>query len=442
MARLLLVEDEATLRVELARVLERHGHRVVQVGTLPAALDAQPGSFDLILTDLRLPGGDGTRLVAPADGAPVLVMTAYGSVASAVQAMKDGAADYVSKPFAPDELLLVVERHLEAARLRRRSAALSAEVDRAFPIDGMVGRSDAMRQVFERIRKAAPTDATVLVRGESGTGKELVARAIHAHSRRAGAPFVAVNCGAIPDTLIEAELFGHMRGAFTGANADRPGLVEAAHGGTLFLDEVGELPLAAQSRLLRVLQDGEVRRLGGNVTRRADVRLVAATHRDLKKMADEGGFRSDLYYRLRVVEVTLPPLRDRGDDLIEMAQVLAQRAAARLGGPAPRFTPEAIDAIRAYHWPGNVRELQNALERALILCDGLAITPEVLGLDDAVAAPAAPPADDVSLEGYFRRFIEEHQGTLSETELARRLGISRKTLWERRQRIGLPRPRP
>jgi DNA-binding NtrC family response regulator len=440
MARILVVEDEVVVRTELKRLLQRSDHTVVEAGNVREALEAHPTAFDLIISDLRLPAGQGTELIRPAEGVPVLIMTSYASVRSAVEAMKEGAADYLSKPFDPDELVLVVDKLLSSARLTRQHAVLKAESERAHPVQGMVGKSEAMKQVFERIARAAPTDATVLVLGESGTGKELVARALHAQSPRRDAAIVAVNCAAIPESLIESELFGYARGAFTGATADHPGLIEAAHGGTLFLDEIGELPLAAQSRLLRVLQDGEVRRVGATGSRRADVRLVAATHRDLKKMSDAGTFRSDLFYRLRVVEVKLPPLRDRPGDVLELAQVLGARLARKLGRPEPRFTPEGLAALEQHHWPGNVRELENALERALILCDDVPLTPELLGLDETVVAAPPPAIEESTLEAYFRRFVDEHQRALSETELARRLGISRKTLWERRTRFNLPRP--
>jgi DNA-binding NtrC family response regulator len=298
-----------------------------------------------------------------------------------------------------------------------------------------------MREVGGRIARAAPTDATVLVRGESGTGKELVARALHAGSPRRDGPFVAVNCAAIPDGLIESELFGHEKGAFTGAANTTAGLVEAASGGTLFLDEIGELPAAAQARVLRFLQESEVRRVGSTRSRRVDVRVVAATHRDLVRMIASGGFREDLYYRLHVLEIVLPPLRERGDDILALADHLLQRAATRLGRIDLVLTAEARQAIGAHHWPGNVRELDNALERAAILCDTGRITAELLALDPPPGAePVAPPASGESLEDYFRRFVRDHEGELSETELARRLGISRKALWERRQRLRLPRP--
>jgi transcriptional regulator with PAS, ATPase and Fis domain len=288
------------------------------------------------------------------------------------------------------------------------------------------------------------------VRGESGTGKELVARAIHEQSPRRDAPLVAVNCAAIPEGLIESELFGHEKGAFTGASAAHTGLIEAADGGTLFLDEVGELPAPAQARLLRVLQESEVRRVGGSRARRVSVRVIAATHRDLPQMVKEGAFRTDLYFRLRVFEILLPPLRERPDDLEELTRHLLERTEKRFGKGGLELTPEALAAVRAHHWPGNVRELDNAIERAVILCDTGRITPELLALDDVSAGESSDAdlldesADEsagASLQDYFRRFVLEHQDTLSETELARRLGISRKALWERRARFGLPRPR-
>jgi DNA-binding NtrC family response regulator len=304
----------------------------------------------------------------------------------------------------------------------------------------MVGRCPAMQDVFSRIAKVGPTDATVLVRGESGTGKEIVARAVHEASPRRDAPLVAVNCAAIPDSLVESELFGHEKGAFTGASTSHTGLVETAEGGTLFLDEIGELPANAQARLLRVVQEREVRRVGATRTRRVDVRVIAATHRELPQLVKDGQFRADLWYRLRVFEIVLPPLRERGEDLDELAAHLLDKAQRRVGKSGLVIAPEATAAIHAYHWPGNVRELDNAIERAVILCDTGRITPELLAIEPAPSATSSSePAAGDSMEDYFRRFVQENQGHMSETELARRLGISRKALWERRARLGLPR---
>ncbi|MFW5909625.1 MAG: sigma-54-dependent transcriptional regulator [Thiohalospira sp.] len=438
MSTILVVEDEAITRDTLTGVLERAGHRVTAVESAEAARTADPSAFDLVLTDLRLPGAAGTDLIAAADPTPVIVLTSYASVRSAVDSMKQGAVDYLAKPFDHDELVLLVERTLRTADLERQNAALKSQVAAHYPVGGMIGGSPAMQAVFDRIRRVAPTAATVLVLGESGTGKELAARAIHDGSPRQEGPFITVNCAAIPAGLIESELFGHEKGAFTGADRQRRGLVEAAEGGTLFLDEIGELPAEAQARLLRVLQAGEVRRVGATGARHVDVRLVAATHRDLRALVAAGDFREDLYYRLQVMEIRLPPLRERGPDVEALAEALLARACQRLNRPPLALTEAARRAIGEHDWPGNVRELENAIERAVILADGEAIDAAALGLESTPARPEAP-ADDLSLDEYFIHFVRSHEGELTETELARRLGVSRKTLWERRQRLGIPR---
>ncbi|HKK23506.1 MAG TPA: sigma-54 dependent transcriptional regulator, partial [Pseudohaliea sp.] len=361
---------------------------------------------------------------------------------SAVEAMRQGAIDYIAKPFDNDELLLTVQRVVKESQLQRQNAVLKAQIERDYPVAGIVGRCPAMQEVFERIRKVAPTDTSVLILGESGTGKELVARAVHEQSRRREAPMIAVNCASIPESLIEAELFGHEKGAFTGAVGQRHGLVEAADGGTLFLDEIGELPLQAQARLLRVLQEGEIRRVGSSRSQRVDVRLVAATHRDLATMVRERQFREDLYFRIQVMEIRLPPLRQRGEDLAELAGYMLDKACQRLNRPPARFSDCALQAIRQHRWPGNVRELENAVERAVILADAGEIDAELLALPRDLPPPAAAAGGaDLSLEEYFVEFVRENEAQMTETELARRLGISRKALWERRQRLGLPRAR-
>ena len=449
MARILIIEDEKVIRTALRRLLERNDYEVAEAATIPEAEERYIlSSFDLIISDLRLPGPAGTEVIALAPGVPVLIMTSYASVKSAVEAMHKGAADYIAKPFDHDDMLLSVRRILAQTRLQRQNAALKSDLDRNYPVSGIVGDSQAMQQVFEHIHKIAPTDSTVLILGESGTGKELVARALHEHSRRKNAPLIAVNCAAIPDNLIESELFGHERGAFTGAVGAREGLVEAADGGTLFLDEIGELPIIAQARLLRVLQEGEIRRVGSSRSQRVDVRLIAATHRDLEQRVQEGLLRSDLYYRLRVMEIVLPPLRERGEDVVKLAQFLLEKAYKKLNRPPLQFNPDALDLIRRYRWPGNVREMENAIERAVILSDGPILSPDMLALDNSRNSPgsvSAPPGtpvitadEDMSLDDYFVHFVLSHQDKLTETELAKRLGISRKSLWERRQRLGIP----
>jgi len=459
MSRILIVEDESIIRSALRRLLEKNGYEVSDAGSVAEACnDFSLESFDLIITDLRLPGAPGTDLISLAGAVPVLIMTSYASLRSAVDAMKLGAVDYIAKPFDHDEMLKTVA----ATLTRPDTAPANDKNDRAERVSEqtrIIGSCQSMQELYRRISKVARTDATVLILGESGTGKELAARAIHEQSSRANRPMVCVNCAAIPETLIESELFGHEKGAFTGATSGRSGLIEAADGGTLFLDEIGELPLEAQARLLRFLQEGEIRRVGAVQPLKVDVRLIAATHRDLKSRARSGQFREDLYYRLYVMELRMPPLRARENDILELADAFLSKQADKMGCDALSFSPEALELLRSYHWPGNVRELENAIERAVILADGKQITPDLLGLEleqQSLAEienqyaqqhrPAAAPADmparhrtDLSLDDYFQRFVLENQDQMSETELAKTLGISRKSLWERRQKLGIPR---
>lgn len=472
MQHILIVEDETIIRSALRRLLERNQYQVSEAGSVQEAQERfSIPSFDLIVSDLRLPGAPGTELIKLGQGKPVLIMTSYASLRSAVDSMKMGAVDYIAKPFDHDEMLQAVARilrdrqtvhSLQAERAAAPSKASSA--DKAGPDNsngeiGIIGLCPPMQELYGKIRKVAPTDSNVLIQGESGTGKELVARALHNLSRRGKAPMISVNCAAIPETLIESELFGHEKGAFTGASSGRAGLVEAADGGTLFLDEIGELPIEAQARLLRVLQEGEIRRVGSVQSQKVDVRLIAATHRDLKSLAKVGQFREDLYYRLHVIALKLPPLRERGADVTEIANAFLARQSAKAGRNDLRFGPEADQAIRQYSWPGNVRELENAVERAVILCESPVISADLLGIDielsdlgveefiglapqtSSASSAAQEPAEDLSLEDYFQHFVLEHQDHMTETELARKLGVSRKCLWERRQRLGIPRRR-
>ncbi len=463
MEKILIVEDETVIRSALRKLLERHEYAVSEAGAVNEALDNfDLSSFDLIISDLRLPGAPGTDLIKPAGDVPVLVMTSYASLRSAVDSMKSGAVDYIAKPFDHDEMLDAV-----AAIIANHSPQSTPEAERNTTakrghshLGGMIGNCQPMIKLYEHINKVAPTEATVLVHGETGTGKELVAKAIHAYSHRTEQPFISVNCAAIPETLIESELFGYEKGAFTGANTNRMGLIEAADGGTLFLDEIGELPLEAQARLLRFIQEDEIRRIGSVESRKVDVRLICATHRDLKTLAQENQFRPDLYYRINVMQLVLPPLRDRGKDILELAESILERRCIELNKPIATFSPKAIQAITTYTWPGNVRELENVIERAVILNDGVSIDNDLLNIDlelvnvtqirskrPIVAPVTDAPAellgdesqDDLSLEDYFQRFVLEHQDSMSETELARKLGVSRKCLWERRQRLGIPR---
>jgi two-component system, NtrC family, response regulator HydG len=435
--KILIVEDEIVIRTSLKKFLEKKLYKVVEAGSLAEALQNNLQDFALIITDLRLPGPAGTDIIKHAHNIPVLVMTSYASVTSAVEAMKLGAADYIAKPFDYDELLQTV-----TALIEPKDADPQAFAD-------MLGNCAAMHELFDRIRKVAPTQTNVLIMGESGTGKELVARALHAASEHRNRQMVSLNCAAIPESLIESELFGHEKGAFTGATSSRVGLVEAADGSTLFLDEIGELPLEAQARLLRVLQEGEIRKVGSIETRKVSVRLIAATHRDLKSLTKSGEFREDLYYRLNVVKLTLPPLRDRPEDLLNLAEHFLRSNCVKLRKPSLSFSRQTLQLIQHYRWPGNIRELKNAVERAVILCEGNVIQPDLLAVDiepnesnlSRDDPKAAVEHDNLSLENYFARFVLDHQDRMTETELAQTLGISRKALWQKRQRLSLPRER-
>ena len=443
---ILVVEDEAVIRSSLRRLLERHEYKVSEAGSVQEALDNfDINSFDVVLSDLRLPGAPGTDLIK-ATTCPVLIMTSYSSIRSAIDSMKLGAVDYIAKPFEHSELLESV-----AKVLRDHAGGIELATADEFepPVHGMIGSCPQMMELFRRIRKVALTNSTVLINGESGTGKELVAKAIHKLSSRCDNEMISVNCAAIPENLIESELFGHEKGAFTGATATRTGLVEAAHGSTLFLDEIGELPLEAQARLLRVLQESEIRKVGSVQSKKVDVRLVVATHRDLKQLVVDGLFREDLYYRINVMTLLIPPLRDRGNDILELADAILIRTCKRLKTPVLSFADSASQAIAKYPWPGNVRELENAIERAVVLAEDAVIGEELLAIEtekprltEIVAeAPIAASAavEELSLEDYFQRFVVEHEDMMNETQLAKKLGISRKCLWERRQRFGIPR---
>lgn len=455
MSRILIVEDESVIRNALKRLLEKNDYQVAAAESVDEARNSfNLQDFNLIISDLRLPGSPGTDLIQLADKVPVLIMTSYASMRSAIDAMKLGAVDYIAKPFSHEEMLATIHTLLgNSAATTPTSTQKTDAVPSSF-----IGQCQPMQHLFNRISKVARTDATVLILGESGTGKELAAKAIHEQSLRAGKPMISVNCAAIPDTLIESELFGHEKGAFTGADSKHSGLITAAAGGTLFLDEIGELPLEAQARFLRFLQEGEVRAVGAVQTTQVDVRLIAATHRNLKELVQQNRFREDLYYRLYVMELTIPPLRERGTDIIELAEHFLRQTCQRLHCPPVSLSTDACELMLTYNWPGNVRELENAMERAVILAEDHIITPDLLGLDvdtrprleELEHNYASQPVlmnnqtsqqrlKNLSLDDYFQRFVLENQHQMSETELAKKLGVSRKCLWERRQKLGIPR---
>jgi len=381
--RILVVDDESSMREMLRIVLRRDGYEVVLASSGNEAIQQlQTAPFDLLLSDIRMPDTSGVEVLRAArqiDGTIVaFMMTAYASTDSAVEAMRLGAADYFIKPFSMDELRLKVRQHLEARQLREENLLLKRALNTRYEFSNILGVSDAMQHVFATIRTVAGTTSTVLISGESGTGKELVARAVHFNSLRRDRPFVAVNCGAMPENLLESELFGHVRGAFTGAHANKKGLVEAAEGGTIFLDEIGEMPPSMQVKLLRVLQDHRFRRVGGTEEVQADVRVVAATNQDLTAMVADGRFREDLYYRLNVLSIVLPPLRDRREDIPLLAEHFLQHHASEMGKRVRTMSAEALQLLQAHAWRGNVRELQNAIERAVALEQTETILPESL----------------------------------------------------------------
>ncbi|HEY5402155.1 MAG TPA: sigma-54 dependent transcriptional regulator [Pyrinomonadaceae bacterium] len=384
MADILLVEDKDSLRRVMRLTLENAGYSVTESADARSALnEIATTRHRLVLTDLRMPNGSGLdvlRAARAADGdVPVIVMTAFGSIDEAVQAMKDGAHDFLQKPVDSNHLLLLVERALEQARLRTENILLREEWSRRYGFPRIIGESEVIKRAVGETQRVAQTEATVLLLGESGTGKELFARAVHHLSPRRDKAFVAINCAAIPETLIENELFGHERGAFTGANDRRQGKFELASGGTVFLDEIGELPLGVQGKLLRAIEEKVVDRIGGRAPVPVDVRVVAATNKDLKTAVDKGEFRGDLFFRLAVFPLEIPPLRDRKDDIILLARHFAAEIGRELRGREAELDPEAIAAIRKHHWPGNVRELENAIERACILSDSLILQPGDLG---------------------------------------------------------------
>ena len=439
-ATILVVDDERSMRDLLAIMLKREGYEVTTADGGEAALAALKGTgFDLVITDLRMRGMDGLGVLRAAKEldpqAVVLVVTAFASTETAVEAMKLGAYDYITKPFKLEEIRLIIAKALERKRLHEENAALKRQLRRERGFENFVGKSRVMLEIFETIRKTADSTSTVMITGESGTGKELVAQAIHHESPHRNGPFISVNCGAIPEGLMESELFGHVKGAFTGAVASTIGLFSAAQGGTLFLDEITEVTPTVQVKLLRAIQEREVRRVGDTRDVRVDVRLIAASNRDLPKAVAEGALREDLFYRLNVIPIHVPPLRDRREDIPILVTHFLKKICGEMSKPVPIVTPEALALLERYHWPGNIRELENVIERAIVLGGGATLGVEALPPDLAVPressdVPLQLPESGLDLEATLerieQRYIEQALARTGgvQTRAAELLGIS------------------
>jgi DNA-binding NtrC family response regulator len=449
-ANILIVEDEARMRRLLELSLGEEGYNTISADSAEAGLKiVEHEPVDLVLTDLKLPGMTGLQVLegvrrVRAD-MPVVVMTAYGTVESAVEAMKAGASDYVLKPFSLDEIKMVVKRELDVRRLREENRDLREALGKRYDAPGIVAQSPKMQEVLGLVERVAQTNSTVLLCGESGVGKDLVARAIHQRSRRSKGPMVKINSTAIPESLLESELFGYEKGAFTGAVGSKPGKFELADGGTLFLDEIGDVPPAVQVKLLRVLQEREFERLGGTKTVKVDVRLVAATNRDLRAALEDGTFREDLYYRLNVVPINIPPLRDHKEDIPALAEMFVHKFADASGKPAQSISPAAMERLTRFHWPGNVRELENVIERAVTLSSGPVLEASDILLDEpSEKAPAATAGqflpEGMTLEQWEDEMIHEamRRAGGNKSQAARLLGLSRNALRYRLSKLGIP----
>jgi DNA-binding NtrC family response regulator len=445
--RILVVEDEEKLRRVIELQLVSSGFDVDKAATAEEAIKIVDRA-DLVLTDLRLPNMDGLQFLAQIRRqnaqVPVLMMTAYGSVETAVEAMKAGATDFLLKPFSLDHLMQVVGKALEVRALREENRKLKEELGRRYEYDNIIGRSEPMQEIFATVERVAASRATVLLAGESGVGKDLIARAIHFYSPRRDRPLVKINCTAIPENLMESELFGYEKGAFTGANTAKPGKFEQADTGTVFLDEIGDVPAGIQVKLLRILQEREFERLGSNVTRHIDVRVIAATNQDLRAALEQGTFREDLYYRLNVVPINIPPLRDRKQDIPFLAEHFVQKLAPDAGREVEGITDAAMEKLVAYHWPGNVRELENVIERALVLARGKELDVGDIKLETA-PRPRAQSGDQnflpegLTLDQYEQDLIREalRRADGNKSQAARLLGLTRNALRYRLTQMGL-----
>ncbi len=443
--RILIVEDEETLAASIKRVLSKEGY------SIDLATDAESGLelidrtlYDLIITDIILPGMNGIELLKKVkerySDQIVIIITAYASLETAVEALRAGAHDYVIKPIIHEEIKQIVRNALRQRALQRENILLKKELERHYDFSHIIGESPAIKKIIEEVKKIANAKSNVLLLGETGTGKELIARAIHYSSNRAEKPFIPINCSAIPENLLESELFGHVRGAFTGAVSSKRGLFEEANGGTVFLDEIGDLPLSLQAKLLRVLEDQEIRPIGSNQSVKVDIRFISATNKDLSQIVREGKFREDLFYRLNVISIVLPPLRERGEDIELLLRYFIERYSREHGKEVKGIDENALRLLKKYHWPGNIRELQNVIERAVLITEDGIIKSEHLpeGLTEAKDSFTEKAINNkLSIEDYTKAFILRYQGQYTEQQLADMLGITRKSLWEKRKRWGI-----
>ncbi len=444
--RLLIVEDEETLRESLKRVFLRDGYDVEAAETAEAALKAiESGPFDLVISDIILPGMNGIELLKKCKeldpGRIVIIVTAYASLETAVEALRAGAYDYIVKPIIHEEIKRIVKNALRERSLRTENIILRKQIEGCYNFEKIVGQSGAVLSLIEEVKKIADSKSNVLLFGETGTGKELFARALHYNSSRRDRPFVPINCSAIPENLLESELFGYMKGAFTGAVGSKRGLFEEADGGTVFLDEIGDLNLALQAKLLRVIDDHEIRPLGGVQSRKIDIRLVTATHKDIVTAVKDGSFREDLYYRINVMTLRLPPLRERKEDIIILARHFLNKYSTEIGKNVRFIDDAALKLLMDYYWPGNVRELQNIIERAVLITESNTIFPEHLpeGLKVTGSFTAESLENALSIENYTKEFIRKYQSDCGEKRLSEMLGITRKALWEKRKKWGIAR---
>lgn len=445
---ILIVEDEETLRESIKRIFTKEGFSVEGAESAEQGLALlDTNSFDVIISDIILPGMDGIEmLIKVREQIPdqlFIVVTAYASLDTSVKALRAGAYDYIMKPIIHEEIKQIVRNALRQKSLQAENVLLKREIGRAYDFSSIIGESRALKNILNEMKKVTDAKSSVLLLGETGTGKELFARVIHHNSARHDMPFVPINCSAIPENLLETELFGHVRGAFTGAVSAKKGILEEAEGGTVFLDEIGDMSLPLQAKLLRVIEDQFIRPVGSTKGNKVDIRFITATNRDLKAAVKQGMFREDLYYRINVITLHIPPLRERREDILSLTRHYLEKYSQEMGKQIKEISPEAMEIMANYEWSGNVRELQNAIERAILISDGNVIEPDhlPLGVRERTSFPDQVFDQKLSIEDYTKAFIQKFQTEFNEQQLAEMLGITRKSLWEKRKKWGIQKER-